>query len=1199
MAIDFPASPSVNDIHTSGGKRWTWNGTSWERSGTPGPGDTISATNDNTTSTLYPVLVTGTGSNTAKIATTSSKSVSFNASNGNLTATTFTGILNTAAQTNITSVGTLGSLNVTGNATIGGVLTYEDVKNVDSVGIVTAREGIFLPDSKKIKLGNTSASPDFTIEHNGSNGIIDTNTGDLILRSDADDIKILAEDDIVLRDNDDSTNFIHCINGAGVRLYNAGNERLYTTNTGIDVTGTGTFSSTVSVNSGNLDINDSIRHIGDTDTKIRFPADDTITFETNGDQALEITSGGGVKFNDADTPGSTTAPAQILNHSGGWQFYGSSAEGTHRNIIFGTNDRSAGERLRIESSGRVGINTTSARVNGLHIYDKHLAVTEGYPITWLQPNSSTSRGRMTCDSGGNYLFQFGSGNDEKIRFKSNGAVGIGTVNPTSLLTVGARPKTTSAVATVLISPASGNASIQLRGGSPTLEFDGTGGGNGQIFTDNADLAISNGTLDSAGTELVRITSDGDVFMGGLTSKSSESTAILSVEGGDSNIGIINVHAGSGEDAGELAGITFSHGGSANSTSRAKAAIALRAIGSYGRGDLCFYVDGTADNNGVAAADEKLRITSGGKVCIAHTNALHSGNLQVSTTGADAIDINSYSTSADNGGRLSFYRSKNASIGSNTIVADDDSLGRIDFRGYNTNGNSYNQGATIEARVDGSVNSSTDMPSAILFKTSADGSASPTERLRITSGGHTVTQGLTSYSFNNDSANVKIFEVTGDGTVGEYGVINISGNQNANNGNIGTLRFVNRENSTSSSTGSATSKQVASIQAYIRTSDTNAGDDSGGILTFHTKGEDEVNSEKVRIDEAGRLLIGNFGSDIGDSKLQVYTSDRKHPAIRTNSPNANGYTMFGDAYQSDESQVNIGVSYSSSSLVISRSCKVSDTADNAYLSSQDTYATRPCALRLSNDGAISFHTTETNATVATDSAVSLTEVFSIDRVGNIRQKISSRYMYFGANQELQIGVNGSDGYLNSASGDLQIRDAGNPITIVRSDGFQMYQDIYFAAAGKGICLGTTSNTDSNTLDDYEEGDLTWYLRKSGSTSTGNDTGSVVKYTKVGRMVHISGRIRTDSVGSASNDYFYLDGTLPFTPVTPGTSVVGHWRSQDQLDNSLTASIAWLADSTTIYLYTIDSKSDYNASSNNVPASHQTNLVMTFSFTYQAT
>ena len=42
--------------------------------------------------------------------------------------------------------------------------------------------------------------------------------------------------------------------------------------------------------------------------------------------------------------------------------------------------------------------------------------------------------------------------------------------------------------------------------------------------------------------------------------------------------------------------------------------------------------------------------------------------------------------------------KTASIGNNTIVVDDDCLGRIDFRGYNTNGNSYDQGATIEARV---------------------------------------------------------------------------------------------------------------------------------------------------------------------------------------------------------------------------------------------------------------------------------------------------------------------------------------------------------------------------------------------------------------------------------------------------------------------------------------------------------------------
>jgi len=53
-----------------------------------------------------------------------------------------TGTLQTAAQPNITSVGTLSSLNVSGNVSIGGTLTYEDVINVDSVGVVTARAGL-------------------------------------------------------------------------------------------------------------------------------------------------------------------------------------------------------------------------------------------------------------------------------------------------------------------------------------------------------------------------------------------------------------------------------------------------------------------------------------------------------------------------------------------------------------------------------------------------------------------------------------------------------------------------------------------------------------------------------------------------------------------------------------------------------------------------------------------------------------------------------------------------------------------------------------------------------------------------------------------------------------------------------------------------------------------------------------------------
>ena len=47
--------------------------------------------------------------------------------------------VNVAISTNV-SVG--GTLTVSGNVSIGGTLTFEDVTNIDSVGIVTARAGV-------------------------------------------------------------------------------------------------------------------------------------------------------------------------------------------------------------------------------------------------------------------------------------------------------------------------------------------------------------------------------------------------------------------------------------------------------------------------------------------------------------------------------------------------------------------------------------------------------------------------------------------------------------------------------------------------------------------------------------------------------------------------------------------------------------------------------------------------------------------------------------------------------------------------------------------------------------------------------------------------------------------------------------------------------------------------------------------------
>ena len=73
------------------------------------------------------------------------------------------------------------------------------------------------------------------------------------------------------------------------------------------------------------------------------------------------------------------------------------------------------------------------------------------------------------------------------------------------------------------------------------------------------------------------------------------------------------------------------------------------------------------------------------------------------------------------------------------------------------------------------------------------------------------------------------------------------------------------------------------------------------------------------------------------------------------------------------------------------------------------------------------------------------------------------------------------------------------------------DLIFGTAGKGICLGVTSNTDANTLDDYEEGTWTPNLTPGTSGSIGEGTAQGT-YTKIGRMVHVQCYIATNAASS---------------------------------------------------------------------------------------
>ena len=137
----------------------------------------------------------------------------------------------TAATANFTSSLTAASANFTGNVSIAGTLTYEDVTNVDSIGIATARSGIDvtgghidLVDNSKIRVGTGT---DLQIFHDGNNSYIDdSGDGDLYVRSNRVRIGKYTGEDAALFDAD-----------GAISLYYDNSKKLETTTTGTKVTG--------------------------------------------------------------------------------------------------------------------------------------------------------------------------------------------------------------------------------------------------------------------------------------------------------------------------------------------------------------------------------------------------------------------------------------------------------------------------------------------------------------------------------------------------------------------------------------------------------------------------------------------------------------------------------------------------------------------------------------------------------------------------------------------------------------------------------------------------------------------------------------------------------------------------------------------------------------------------------------------------
>jgi len=152
------------------------------------------------------------------------------------------------------------------------------------------------------------------------------------------------------------------------------------------------------------------------------------------------------------------------------------------------------------------------------------------------------------------------------------------------------------------------------------------------------------------------------------------------------------------------------------------------------------------SGGIPAWTSQVRIPNGGDLVVGHTaqETISAGDgstdmvpeVQIlGTAGADSsLLLATFSTTATIAAAPSVVLVKggNASIGSHTVVTDDEVLGSLVF-GADDGTDLESIAAWIKAEVDGTPGTG-DMPGRLIFGTSADGAEVPTERLRITAGG---------------------------------------------------------------------------------------------------------------------------------------------------------------------------------------------------------------------------------------------------------------------------------------------------------------------------------------------------------------------------------------------------------------------------------------------------------------------------------
>ena len=228
-----------------------------------------------------------------------------------------------------------------------------------------------------------------------------------------------------------------------------------------------------------------------------------------------------------------------------------------------------------------------------------------------------------------------------------------------------------------------------------------------IHTGDTDTAIrfpdaNTFSVETNGNERFRIASGGQVGIGTDNPGSNYKLDIYD-ETGDASLRI------RGDAAGKDANLLMI----ASTTGESK--ISFGDAGSNNRGYVLY--DHSDDSMSFrTAGGERLRIDSGGRMLLGTTSL-------ISSSGAANFQV-----ASDFGPRINIARSDTTTDAGNLI-------GAFDFYGNDSNG-TYQNCARILAEAD-LDHDTDDKPTRLTFYTASDGSATPTERLRITSGGEVL------------------------------------------------------------------------------------------------------------------------------------------------------------------------------------------------------------------------------------------------------------------------------------------------------------------------------------------------------------------------------------------------------------------------------------------------------------------------------